>query len=133
MTSPGHPHHARFHASRFERRGEPLAPPSVYRRRLARHAAFTGYVIGVSLLIGVLGYHLLAHYGWVDSIYSASMILGGMGPVGPELTQTAPKLFASAYALYSGIVLIASVGILLSPALHRIMHRFHIEEEGGDS
>jgi hypothetical protein len=61
----------------------------------------------------------------VDCLYNASMILGGMGPV-TELGTDAGKVFASAYALYSGVVLLASVGVLLAPALHRVLHHFHI-------
>jgi hypothetical protein len=54
------------------------------------------------------------------------MIMGGMGPVDPQPTTVAGKLFASFYAIYSGVMLLASVGILLSPGLHRVLHRFHV-------
>jgi hypothetical protein len=63
---------------------------------------------------------------WVDSLLNASMILGGMGPVDP-LKTNAGKVFASVYALYSGLALIAVVGLLLAPILHRVMHEFHME------
>jgi hypothetical protein len=77
----------------------------------------------------------LAGQGWVDALLNASMILGGMGPV-DVLKTDAAKIFASFYAIYSGIVLIATAGILLTPPLHRLLHKFHIDEEGegaGDS
>jgi hypothetical protein len=57
------------------------------------------------------------------------MILGGMGPV-DQLKTDSGKIFASFYALYSGIVLLASVGILAAPLFHRLLHRFHLEIEG---
>ncbi len=83
-------------------------------------------VIAFSLLLGMAGYHWIGGVAsWVDCLYNASMILGGMGPVS-EMTTDAAKVFASLYALYSGVVLLASVGILLSPALHRVLHKFHI-------
>ena len=56
-------------------------------------------------------------------------ILGGMGPV-DTLSSNAGKVFASLYALYSGIMLLASVGVLLSPVMHRVLHRFHLESDG---
>ncbi len=116
----------------YERRNEPLAPIPVFRRRLLRSGVVVLGVIGVSLAIGMGGYHFLGGVErWVDCLYNASMILGGMGPVA-ELTTDAGKVFASLYALYSGIVLIASAGLLLSPVLHRILHRFHVESEGDD-
>jgi hypothetical protein len=54
------------------------------------------------------------------------MILGGMGPVG-ALESDAAKVFASVYALFSGII--AVLGMLLAPFVHRIMHKLHMEED----
>ena len=65
----------------------------------------------------------------LDSLVNASMILGGMGPVDP-ITTTAGKLFESAYALFSGVAFLTSVGVFLAPALHRLLHRFHLEQRG---
>ena len=98
---------------------------------MLRHAALAALLLAGSLGVGVLGYAYLDHLPWIDAFVNASMILGGMGPVA-ELTTDAGKVFASLYALYSGIVLIASAGLLLSPVLHRILHRFHVESEGDD-
>ena len=113
----------------YERRGEPLAPLKVFRRRLMNSAMVTGVVIGGSLILGIFGYRFFGGLtDWVDCIYNASMILGGMGPVA-ELHTAGGKLFASLYALYSGVVLLASVGVLLSPVLHRLLHRFHLETD----
>jgi hypothetical protein len=115
----------------FEHRHEPLAPPHVFRQRLIRSGGVAAVIILFSLAIGVIGYHFLGGIeSWVDSLYNASMILGGMGPV-TELKTDTGKVFASAYALYSGVMLLASVGVLLAPALHRIMHHFHIETDAG--
>ena len=82
--------------------------------------ALTFGVIALALSIGVLGYHHLAGFTWVDSILNASMILGGMGPVG-ELQNDGAKLFASAYAIFSGLVFISVMGIVLAPAAHRLL------------
>ena len=84
-------------------------------------------LIGFSLGIGVLGYHTIAGLGWVDAILNAAMILTGMGPVNP-LNSDAAKLFAAAYALFSGLVFITATGILLAPIFHRVLHHFHLEE-----
>ena len=88
----------------------------------------SGGVIGFSLGLGVLGYHFIAGFNWVDSLLNAAMILAGMGPVG-TLNSDVAKLFASAYALFSGLVFISASGILLAPIFHRVLHRFHIEEQ----
>ena len=114
---------------RYESRHEPLAPVPVFRIRLVQSGIVTLTLIGFSLALGVAGYHWIGGLSsWVDCLYNASMILGGMGPVA-ELHTDAGKVFASGYALYSGIMLLASVGVLISPVLHRILHRFHVESD----
>jgi hypothetical protein len=85
-------------------------------------------IIAAALGVGVLGYHFLAHLPWIDSLLNASMILGGMGPV-DALSSDAAKLFASFYALFSGLVFIGVAGLLMAPFAHRLLHRFHWDTE----
>ena len=82
----------------------------------------------MGLVVGLLGYHFIAGLNWIDSFLEASMILGGMGPVN-ELHDSASKIFASIYALFSGLIVLALMGIMLGPVMHRIMHKFHVAEE----
>ena len=96
--------------------------------RLLGALVLAGSVIAVSLLLGVLGYHFVAGFGWIDSLLNASMILSGMGPV-KNLPSDAAKVFASCYALFSGVVFISATGILLAPMFHRVLHRFHLEQK----
>lgn len=79
-------------------------------------------------MIGVFGYHLIENMSWVDSLLNASMILGGMGPVNELRTDTG-KIFASLYALFSGIVFLVTAGIILAPAVHRLLHSMHIDDK----
>lgn len=85
-------------------------------------------LILVSLLIGIAGYHWIAGFGWLDSLLEASMILGGMGPV-KELHSSGAKVFASLYALFSGLVFIAVMGFVLGPVAHRLLHSFHLDDK----
>jgi hypothetical protein len=85
-------------------------------------------LILISLSVGMVGYHFLAGFNFIDSLLEASMILGGMGPVN-ELHSDGAKIFASIYALYSGLLVLALMGIALTPVVHRIMHKFHVAEE----
>ena len=94
------------------------------------YGALSGGLIVGSLAIGAVGYRMLAHLSWVDALLNASMILTGMGPVDPMPTAGA-KLFASAYALFSGVAFLTSVGVLLAPVVHRLLHRFHLEMDEG--
>jgi hypothetical protein len=111
----------------LERKHEKLAPLPVFIRRMVNSVAMAGLLILAALSIGISGYHWVAGFGWVDSLLEASMILGGMGPVNPLLT-TGAKIFASAYALFSGLMFIGVMGIVLTPIAHRLLHKFHIDE-----
>ncbi len=95
--------------------------------RMARALLLSVVVVALSLLLGVLGYRYLVHLGWLDALLNASMILGGMGPVETQM-PAAGKVFASIYALFSGLMLVGLTGILLAPIAHRMLHKFHLDE-----
>ena len=112
----------------FEHRLSPLLPVKEFRARLAKMAALGFTLIAASLVIGMLGYHFIAEQSWADSYLNAAMILSGMGPIG-DLKSTGAKIFAGTYALYSGLALILIAGIILSPVVHRFLHKFHLEPD----
>ena len=90
----------------YEHRKQPLLSAAKFTRRVIRHFALALLILAVGLGIGVLGYHCLGELNWIDALLNASMILGGMGPVDPPHSSAA-KIFASAYALFAGLVLSA--------------------------
>jgi hypothetical protein len=110
----------------FERRGQPLISRMEFVIRLIRFAAVGLAIVLGSWTVGTLGYHYLQGLGWLDSVLNAAMILGGLGPVDP-ITHPAAKVFASLYALYSGLVFLVVAGLLTAPLFHRFIHRFHVE------
>ena len=115
---------------RFERRHERLAPFRIFAQRMAASLGIASGLVAVVLAIGLSGYHWLAGFGWINSLLEASMILGGMGPVrGSDLQTNSAKIFASLYALFSGLMFIGIMGVVLSPIIHRFLHKFHIDEK----
>jgi hypothetical protein len=112
----------------FERHHQKLAPRTVFVKRVMRSLAIGLALLGIALMVGIAGYHWIAGLDWIDSLLEASMILGGMGPINP-LATTGSKLFASAYALFSGVIFIALMGIVLAPLAHRMLHRFHLDDD----
>ena len=110
----------------FEHKTAPILPKALFYKRLALNAGASSLIVGGTLAMGVAGYHYLEGLPWIDGLVNASMLLGGMGPVDP-LHTTAGKLFASFYALFCGLVLIAATGILFAPIFHRFLHKFHLE------
>ncbi len=112
----------------YEHHTHPLLPKKKFYQRLFWNFLWGGVIVAFSLFIGILGYHFTENIGWLDSLLNASMILTGMGPVNPMITA-AGKLFASFYALFSGVVFLTTIAFVLSPVAHRFLHKFHLEEK----
>ena len=111
----------------YEHRSDRLLPARLFWQRFGRHFFWSLMVIGAALCLGTVGYHL-AGFTWINAFLNASMLLGGMGPVG-DIPTDAGKLFASFYALFAGLVFIGVSGLLLAPILHRLMHTLHLDDE----
>jgi hypothetical protein len=104
------------------KKNEPLSK-SQFLVRMVNHLAASGGLLIASILFGMAGYVIFEHLSWIDAFLNASMLLGGMGPVNNPLTA-AGKLFAGFYALYSGLFFIVSAAIILTPVMHRVLHKF---------
>jgi hypothetical protein len=115
----------------FEHHNKHLLPRKEFYRRIAHHAALGITVLIVSLGIGMIGYHAFENLRWVDAFVNAAMILSGMGPVA-TLQTDGGKIFAGCYAIYSGLALIAILGIIFAPVVHRFLHKFHLEDKEFD-
>jgi len=98
----------------------------VFALHLLRNLGITAVLVAASLGLGAAGYHEFAGLPWLDATLNASMILTGMGPVDP-LTTPAAQVFGIAYSLFSGVAFLSITAILLAPAVHRLLHRFHLE------
>jgi hypothetical protein len=99
-----------------------------FRAHLGMNVGVAAAILSVSLLMGMAGYHEFAGLGWIDAFLNASMLLAGMGPVA-ELSNDRAKLFAGVYAIYCGVVFIATVGLVLAPVVSHALHRFHLDEK----
>jgi hypothetical protein len=112
----------------FESKQQPLAPPGSFAMRLARNGLWSAGFIAVWLVIGMVGYGGFEGMGVVDSFVNAAMILSGMGPV-QALNTAAGKVFAGLYAIISGVVIFGIAAIALAPLFHRMLHRFHLQDD----
>lgn len=110
------------------KRYKPLPSRRWFVARLAKTAVLAVGVVAGSLFVGTCGYHFFVGLPWLDAALNAAMILTGMGPVDPIKTDSG-KVFASIYAIFSGVVFIGAVALLLAPVVHRFLHRFHMEIE----
>lgn len=111
----------------LEHHTRPLLPFPQFVVRVFRYLGFAMLLIGLSLGIGIVGYHYLNDLSWLDSLLNASMILTGMGPVDPMRNDRA-KWFASIYAIFSGVAFLSTVAVFLTPIVHRFLHKHHLDE-----
>ena len=115
----------------LERRRQPLLPRPHFLARVLRHGLAAMSIVLGSLGIGMVGYHWTEGLPWLDAMLNASMILTGMGPVNP-VRSTAGKVFASGYALFSGVVFLTVAAVLFAPLVHRFLPRFHLDSDAGE-
>jgi hypothetical protein len=104
-----------------------LASRDVFYTRVRRAAGYALALVAVTLFIGMLGYHAIEHMSWLDAFHQSALLLSGMGPV-VDIKSTAGKIFDGIYALFCGVILLASTGLMFAPVIHRLLHRFHIED-----
>ena len=84
-------------------------------------------LIGFSLGIGTLGYHRFAGMAWVDAFANAAMMVTSMGPLDP-LHDNPARIFGACFALYSGLALAATTGLIIAPLVHSFVDRLHIRD-----
>lgn len=112
----------------FEHHTKPLLSRRQFVHRQFRYTMFSLLILFFSIGLGTVGYHVFGNLHWIDSFLNASMILTGMGPV-DHLDTNAGKLFASFYALFSGIAFLTFAAVLFTPIYHRFLHKFHLSIE----
>ena len=106
-----------------------LASRTVFLHRFRRGAAYAFAIIGVTLAIGMIGYHALEQMSWLDAFHQSALLLSGVGSA-IDIRTSAGKLFDGIYALFCGVILLAVTGLMFAPVIHRLLHRFHLEDAG---
>lgn len=112
----------------YEPKAHPPIPRDRFARRVLLHFSAALAVLGVSLALGMVGYAHFEGMAWRDAFLNAAMLMGGMGPVDAPKSDDG-KVFAGLYALYAGLVFLAASGLVFAPILHRLLHRFHWEDD----
>lgn len=116
----------------FDYKESPLASPERFARRMLVNIIAALVLVGIALGVGVYGYQATEGMALIDAFLNSAMLLGGMGPVPPELHTEAGKLFAGFYALGCGLVLVLVTGIVLAPVFHRVLHALHVDDDDKD-
>lgn len=108
----------------FEKLHEPLASRRKFLWRIVYALILVLLLTIIALIIGMIGYHFTVGLSWLDSFLNAAMILSTMGPIAALKTVPA-KIFASLYALFSGLVFITILSFIFAPVFHRLLHSFY--------
>lgn len=112
----------------YEQKTKPPIPRNLFVKRVVLHAVIAASLLLLSLAIGMAGYMHYENLAWRDAFLNSAMLMGGMGPVDAPKTDDG-KLFAGLYALYAGLIFIVTVGLVLTPVVHRLMHKFHWQQD----
>lgn len=111
----------------LEHKSKPKISATAFAGRMLKWLSFTAVLLIFSLAIGIAGYRYFENMAWIDALLNSAMLIGGMGEI-DTLHTTGGKLFAAFYAIYSGLFMIVSGGLLLVPIFHRILHHFHADK-----
>jgi hypothetical protein len=112
----------------YEPKTHSLLPRHRFIRRVLRHGLAAVALLLLSLALGIAGYEYFEDLPWRDAFLNAAMLMGGMGPVDAPRTDGG-KVFAGLYALYAGLVFLVASGLVFAPIVHRVLHRFHWEQD----
>lgn len=115
----------------YERISAPVIPKRQFHSRVLRSTMLGVGLIVFSLAIGMAGFLVFfPQLDWADAFVNTAMLLSGMGPLAQPET-TGAKLFAGVYALYSGLMLLITAGVVFAPVIHRFLHKMHVDDESG--
>ena len=104
-----------------------LAPRHVFLHRVRRASTYALVLVAVTLAIGMVGYRALEHLSWLDAFHQSALLLSGVGS-SLDVKSDGGKLFDGIYALFCGVILLAATGLMFTPIIHRLLHRFHVED-----
>ncbi|NYT43224.1 hypothetical protein CKA81_03290 [Pollutimonas thiosulfatoxidans] len=112
----------------YESKNENILSTRHFTLRMLWHFAMAVAIIVVALAMGVLGMMWIESIHWHDAVLNTSLIIAGIGPYILPAT-TAGKLFFSFYGMMVGLVFVATLGLVLAPLAHRLIHKFHLDDD----
>lgn len=113
----------------YESKDMPLIPFSAFLKRMLLHVSYAFILIIITLLIGIAGHmNFDSGINWHDAILNSAFIANGIGPYIVPQSITG-KIFFAFYGVFTSLVFMTTLGLILAPIAHRILHRFHLDDE----
>ncbi len=112
----------------YERKSKPLIDRNAFKKRILLHVLAAFILVVLTLALGVAGHVYFDNMEPIAAFVASITLASGLGlSILPE--STSGQLFTSLYGIFSGYVYIATSTIVLAPIIHRIMHKFHLDEQ----
>lgn len=113
----------------YESKDMPLISFSAFLKRILVHVSYAFILIIITLFIGIVGHMAFdSKINWHDAILNSAFIANGIGPY--IVPQSIPgKIFFAFYGVFTSLVFMTTLGLILAPIAHRILHRFHLDEQ----
>jgi len=108
----------------------PPSPRHRLTRTSLRRLFWALFGIGVILVVGTVGFHLVAGLSPINSFYFESMLATGQGPPFPLPSDNA-KIFASVMAFVSVGSVVSTLLFAVGPVVRQVWHNslVYVEEE----
>lgn len=113
----------------YESKNMPVISIGAFLKRLSLHFGGALLLIITTLLIGVAGHMIFdTNINWHDATLNSAFIANGIGPyIIPQ--SLAGKIFFAFYGMFTSLVFMTTLGLVLAPIAHRILHQFHLDAE----
>jgi hypothetical protein len=112
----------------YEHKNTPLISRKHFHKRLFNHVLLAVGMVILSLSVGVLGHIYFDDMPFARAVVASTTLMSGLGlSVLPDSTHG--QVFASIYGILCSYIYIATSTIVISPILHRVLHKFHLDEE----
>lgn len=112
----------------YETKKEAMLSARQFLLRMMWHIVLAVLIILVAICLGIAGHMWFEPVAWHDAILNVSLILAGIGPV--LLPETVSgKLFFAVYTVMASLVFVALIGVVMAPVMHRLIHKFHLDDD----
>ena len=111
----------------YESKSSSLIAKKTFIKRMFFHILAALILVVITLVAGIAGHVYFDNMEAGTAFVASVTLTSGLGlSILPETTSG--RLFTSFYGIFSGYVYIATSTIVIAPILHRILHKFHLDE-----
>jgi hypothetical protein len=111
----------------YESKSQSLIGRKAFRKRMLFHFFVAFVLVILTLALGIAGHVYFDNMEVSSALVASITLTSGLGlSILPE--STSGQLFTSFYGIFSGYVYIVTSTIIVAPILHRLLHKFHLDE-----